>query len=50
MVVAALLVLLFGLDMATGFPFGRTLQLDAAFVVLAAVLAYLSWATFREQV
>ncbi len=55
MVVAVLLVVLFGLDLAIGIPFrgaGSTIGMvtDIVFIVLSALLAYVSWATFREQV
>jgi hypothetical protein len=51
MVVAGLLGLLFLLDLALSFPFGRaSLPVDIAFVICAAVLGYLSWSTWREQV
>lgn len=49
MVVAALLLLLFGLDLALSFPFGGAhWPLDVAFVVCAVILGYLSWSTYRE--
>ena len=48
--VAGLLLLVFVLNMAIGFPFGGGAMLrDVAFVVCAGVLGYLSWATLREQ-
>ncbi len=57
MVVAGLLLLLFGLDLSTAFllesafPFGGvSLAMDGGFVVSAGILGYLSWSTFREQV
>ena len=50
-VVAVLLLLVFGLDLATGLPFGRSSTvMDIGFVVCALVVGYLSWATLREQV
>jgi len=50
-VVSVLLILVFGLDLGTTFPFGRASGLmDIAFVVCAIVLGYLSWTTLREQV
>ena len=49
MVISVLLVGLFGLDLATKAPFGGTLLVDGGFVLLAAILGYLSWTTFREQ-
>jgi hypothetical protein len=50
MVVAALIMLVFGLDLAIGFPFW-TLNpvMDVGFLVCALILAYASWATWREQ-
>lgn len=50
MAVAALLVLLFGLDLGLGIPFGGTsMTMSIGFIVCAAILGYLSWSTFREQ-
>ena len=50
-VVAVLLLLVFGVDLALGFPFGGVSWLmDVGFIVCSAVLGYLSWMTFREQV
>jgi hypothetical protein len=50
MVVAVLLVLLFGLDLGLGIPFGGgSMVMSIGFIVCAAILGYLSWATFREQ-
>lgn len=49
LVVASCLLLLFGLDLALGFPFGKaSLPMDVGFVVCALILGYLSWSTFRE--
>lgn len=48
MVVAVLLLLLFGLDLALQFPFGRVLVMDIGFVICAVLLAYMSWSTYRE--
>ena len=59
MVISLLLLLIFGLDLVTammlpsgsGFPFGGVSWLmDVGFIVCSAVLGYLSWMTFREQV
>jgi hypothetical protein len=51
MVVAGLLLLMFGLDLASGIPFSKHSPLmDIGFVVAAGILGYLSWATYREQV
>ncbi len=55
LVISALLVLLFGVDMAIGFPFRRSQAgmlfwiMDIAFVAFAGILGYLSWSTYREQ-
>jgi hypothetical protein len=47
--VAGLLVLLFGLDLAIGVPFGKaSLFMDAAILICAAALGYMSWSTYRE--
>ncbi len=48
MVVAGCLLLLFGLDLALKWPFGRDMAMDIGFVISAAVLGYMSWSTFRE--
>jgi hypothetical protein len=49
MAVAGLLILLFGLDLAVKFPFGRiSLWMDVGFAVSAAILGYLSWNAFRD--
>lgn len=51
MVVSGLTLLLFGLDLATGLPFGGvSMVVDIVFVVASAVLGYLGWSTFREQI
>jgi hypothetical protein len=50
MVVAALILLIFGLDMAVGFPFKKVNPLmDIAFILCAGALGYMSWTTLREQ-
>ena len=50
MVVAALVFLLFGVDLFTGIPFGTEGKLmDIGAVISAGILAYLSLSTFREQ-
>ena len=49
-VVAVLLLLVFGLDLAVGFPFRRDgLIMDIGFLLCALALGYASWATLREQ-
>ena len=51
MVVAGLLLLVFGLDLATGFPFGGvSFWMNVGFVACSAVLGYISWSTLREQI
>ncbi len=50
MVIAGLLILVFGLDLAVKLPFGRaSTAMDIAFLVGGALLAYLGWSTYREQ-
>ena len=50
MVVAVLLLLVFGVDAAVEFPFGRaSLLMDVSLIVCSLVLAYLSWTTMRQQ-
>jgi hypothetical protein len=50
MAVAAILLLLFGLDLGLGIVFGKmSVMMNVGFLVCAVVLGYLSWATFREQ-
>jgi hypothetical protein len=49
-VVAALLLLVFGLDLAIQFPFHRMSPvMDIGVLVSALILGYGSWATLREQ-
>jgi len=49
-VVAALVLLVFGLDLAIKFPFGRANTfMDVAFVICAGLLGFLSWTTLKEQ-
>lgn len=51
MAIAAVLLAIFGMDLATGFPFsGESGLMDIGFLLSAAALGYLSWTTFREQV
>ncbi len=50
MVVAVLLLFLFGLDLALQIPFSRASKaMDIVFLLCAAVLGYMSWTTYREQ-
>jgi len=47
--IAVLLFVVFGLDLAVGFPFrGAQTTMDVAFMVCALILGYLCWNTFRE--
>ncbi|MCL4193241.1 MAG: hypothetical protein KJZ87_16005 [Thermoguttaceae bacterium] len=51
LVVAALLLIVFGLDLAAGVPFrGYSKLMDIGFIIAAVMLAYLAWTTYREQV
>jgi hypothetical protein len=51
MVIAALLVLMFGLDLAIAIPFDRASKaMDISLLICAALLGYMSWSTFREQI
>jgi hypothetical protein len=51
MVVAALILLLFGLDAAWEAPFHRpNLTMDILFLICAGLLGYMSWSTYREVV
>jgi hypothetical protein len=48
--ISVLLLVLFGLDLATTFPFGREAAvMDVGFVIASGVLAYVSFTTMREQ-
>jgi hypothetical protein len=52
MVVAVLILLIFGLDLTPlNVPFGGThkLKMDLPLVFSALILGYLSWTTLREQ-
>jgi hypothetical protein len=49
MVVAGLLFLLFGLDLAIGIPFGKaSTMMDVGVLVSAAMLGYMGWSVYRE--
>ena len=51
LVVSLLILLIFGVDLAIGFPFGRSVMaMDIGFVISALLLAYMSWSTYRELV
>ena len=50
MAIAAVILIFFLLDLATGIPFKKANWLmDLMFVICAGGLGYLSWATLREQ-
>ena len=50
MVVAVLLLLVFGLDLAVQFPFRRaSMTMDIGGVVSSLILGYVSLTTLREQ-
>ena len=51
MVISVLLLVLFGMDLAMGVPFqGRSTMMDVVFIICAAILGFLGWMTFREQI
>jgi hypothetical protein len=52
LVVAGLFLLLFGLDLAAGYPFGGSSKwlMDLPMIVCSAALGFISWTTLREQV
>jgi hypothetical protein len=49
MVISALLVAMFFLDLATSFLRANSKAMDIGFIIAAGILGYLSWVTFREQ-
>ena len=50
-VIAALLLLIFGLDLVIGVPFGKaSVMMDVGTVVVCGLLGYIGWTTFRRQV
>ncbi|MBX7167340.1 MAG: hypothetical protein K1X74_13500 [Pirellulales bacterium] len=49
LVVAVLLALIFGLDLALGIPFSKvSMLMDILFLVCALMLGYMSWMTLRQ--
>jgi len=49
MVIAGLLLLAFGLDLAIGIPFeGADWRMDVAVVIASIILGYLSWSAMRD--
>ena len=50
LVIAALLLLFFGMDLATQWPFKTASALfDVTVIVCCLLLAYMSWNTLRDQ-
>jgi hypothetical protein len=50
MVVAVLLLLVFGIDLAAGFPFNSVSPwMDIGMIVCSLILGYISWTTMRQQ-
>ncbi|MDZ4658027.1 MAG: hypothetical protein SH868_10665 [Bythopirellula sp.] len=50
MVVAALVLLVFTLDLALGIPFGTGMNaMHIGAILASAILGYVSFSTFREQ-
>jgi hypothetical protein len=41
-------VLLCVLDLAIGFPFGRSMVLDILFLVSSAIVGYLAWDAYKD--
>ena len=49
MIIAGLLLLAFGLDLAIGIPFSQAdRRMDVAIVIASIILGYLSWSAMRE--
>jgi Kef-type K+ transport system membrane component KefB len=49
-VISAVLILAFGVDLITGWPFDRcSLSMDITYLISGVVLAYLTWRAYREQ-
>lgn len=49
MVIAVLILILFGLDLIVGIPFRKaSVAMDIAFVITALGLAFLSWSTLKD--
>ncbi|MCS7238095.1 MAG: hypothetical protein NZ899_07480 [Thermoguttaceae bacterium] len=49
LVTAVLLLVLFGLDIATGLFRIGNIVVDIMFIICAAIVGYLSWSALREQ-
>ena len=52
LIVAGLFLLIFGLDLAMGYPFNGSnkIVMDIPMVICSLALGFLSWTTLREQV
>jgi hypothetical protein len=52
LVVACLFLLIFGLDLGIGYPFGGASKwvMDLPMVICSLALGFISWTTLREQV
>jgi hypothetical protein len=49
-VISAVLIVAFGVDLLSGWPFHRySLPMDITYLISGVVLAYLTWHTYREQ-
>jgi hypothetical protein len=49
-IISALLLLVFGFDLALGFPFHTaSYTMDVGVLVCSLALGYLSWTTLKEQ-
>ena len=49
MVASALMVLIFGLDMAIGIPFGSaSMMMDIVFTICSLILGYMSWDALKS--
>ncbi len=49
MVVAGLMLLIFGMDIAIKLPFGgANSTIDIGFIISSLILGYLSWSSFRD--
>jgi len=50
LVISVLLLIIFGLDLAIGVPFGReAMVMNISFLIAAGLLGYISFVTMREQ-
>ena len=50
LVISILLLVVFAVDLAIGFPFDRaSWVMDIGFVICALILGGLSWTTYKEQ-